>query len=174
MLSGITQKIITPEKLPNKISELKRQGKTIAFCSGCFDVFHAGHVIFFNECKDFADIVIVSVGSDKVIRQLKGPNRPVNPEKNRMFIVASMKDVDYVVGDDGDILPGKINFYKLMEVIKPDFFILNEDDSAVKEKQELCKKMGAELKLVKRFWPDYLEPTSTTQIIKNIYKNVSD
>jgi len=158
-------KILNKESLDSKIKEIKNNGKTIVFCSGCYDILQPGHVIFFNQCKEFGDILIVGIGRDSTIRQLKGENRPINHENNRAFLIASMENVDYVILNDKNILPGKIDFYDLLQRIKPDFFVLNEDDSAIEEKTKLCEKLRINLKLVKRIVPEYLFPTSSTEII---------
>ena len=162
----ILNKILDLKTLDTKIKNLKSQQKTIVFCSGCYDILQPGHVIFFNQCKEFADILIVGIGRDSTIKRLKGEGRPVNPENNRAFLIASLENVDYTILNDKEILPGKIDFTKILETIKPNVFVLNNDDSAIKEKSELCKKLNIELKLVSRTVPNYLKPTSSTEIIK--------
>lgn len=156
----------------NDLSSLraKYKDKKIGLCSGCFDVFHSGHSVFFGQCKGLCDVLVVSVGSDSVIRMLKGPGRPVNPQNNRIYLVASIGDVDYaIIGDEAkDMGSKKIDFYNIVENLKPDIFILNDDDSGIEEKQLLCKKFDIELKLVKRITPDFLKGVSSTAIINQI------
>src|SRR3989338_4598654 len=83
----------------------KLRGKKIVFCSGIFDITHAGHVLFFEDCKTYGDILAVAVGSDAIIRINKGPARPVLNEHLRLKMVDSLKPVDYCFIDavsDGD------------------------------------------------------------------------
>lgn len=54
---------------------------------------------------------------------------------NRLFLVASMQDVDFVILNEEEILPGKIDFYNTINLVKPDIFIVNDDDSAINEKK---------------------------------------
>ncbi len=169
----IQDKIIHLEKLAELSNKLKSEGKTIALVSGCYNILHSGHAVFFNQCKEFADILVVSVATDSVISRLKGKNQPAIPEQDRLFIVAALLDVDYAVLSENEILPGKINFDKTIRALQPDFFILNEDDSAIKEKQELCNELGVELKFVKRVVPSPLVPISSTEIINKIQKSSS-
>ena len=164
----IKNKILTKENTEQIINQLKQQNKKIGFCSGCFDVLHSGHAVFFQQCKKFADILILALGTDKIVKQLKGKNRPINPENNRLFLLSAMQDVDYVILSDEPLLPGKIHYKKLLEKIKPDFFILNDDDSAIKEKQQLCNELDINLELVPRTVPDFLTPTSSSEISKKI------
>lgn len=167
MESKIKKKILNINNLKEVVEKERELGKKIVFCSGSYDVLHPGHEIFFEQCKEFGDILIVSVGRDSVVKKLKGPKRPINPEMNRIFLVASMQEVDYVILGEEEIRPGKIDFYSIIKKIKPDFYVLNDDDSAIKEKQRLCDEIGIELGLVSRTVPEYLRPTSSTEITEN-------
>jgi cytidyltransferase-like protein len=142
--------------------------KKIVFCTGCYDILQSGHAVFFNQCKAYGDILVVGIGRDSVISQLKGPERPVNPENNRLYLVAALHDVDYAVLNGDEIKPGKIDFENIISQLRPDIFILNEDDSALKEKKEMCSKYGIEIQFVTRVVPPELEATSTSRIIDKI------
>lgn len=155
----------------NQAPKIRKQvgNKSIVFCTGCFDVLQSGHSIFFEQCKQNGDIVVVGVGRDSTISKLKGRGRPVNAEYNRAYLLASFKDVDYVILNDAEIDSGKIDFNTVIRNLKPNIFVLNDDDSGISEKQKLCNELGIKLVLVKREVPDFLEPTSTTKIIKKIF-----
>ncbi len=166
MFETIKRKIMTDDTIGNV--RKNNPGKKIAFASGCYDILQSGHAVFFSQCKELADLLVVGVGRDSVVTALKGAGRPVNPENNRLYLVAAMHEVDYAVLNDLDIMPGKIDFASVMEKLKPDIFVLNEDDSGIAYKQELCSRIGAEIKFVRRVVPGELEPTSTTRIIDRI------
>lgn len=166
MFEHIRAKVLSHDKL-SKLREMNRD-KTIVFCSGCYDILQSGHAVFFNQCRQFGDLLVVGVGRDTVIAQLKGPGRPVNPQNNRVYLVAAMHDVDYAVLNDPEITGGKIDFKDILEKLRPDVFVLNEDDSGVAEKSSICREVGAEIRFVKREVPPELEPTSTTRIIDKI------
>lgn len=166
MFETIKSKVLREEDLENLREQLK--DKKIVFCSGCYDILQSGHAVFFNQCKAFGDILIVGIGRDSVIEKLKGPSRPVNPENNRLYLVAAMHDVDYAVLNGPEIREGKIDFGSIIEKLKPDYFVLNDDDSAVKEKTALCERVGTEIKYVSRIVPPELEATSTSRIIDKI------
>ena len=166
MFEKIRSKVITENNL-NEIRKIHPR-KKIAFCTGCYDILQSGHAVFFSQCKELADILVVGIGRDAVIARLKGPGRPVNPENNRMYLVAAMNDVDYAVLNGNEIKPGKIDFENIIEKLLPDIFVVNNDDSGIESKQELCKRYGVEIKFVPRTVPDELEPTSTTHIIDKI------
>ena len=169
------------KKIEDKIVDIKSltrireryKNQKIGFCSGCFDVFHSGHAVFFQQCKELVDILIVVVGSDSAIRKSKGLGRPVNSQNNRVYLVASIENVDYsILGDEAENMkPGKIDFYNIARTLKPDIFVLNSDDSAVHEKRVLCNDLGIELILVERVVPEFLKGVSSTGIIKQIKEN---
>jgi cytidyltransferase-like protein len=164
------------ERIKSKVLEAKtlsqvrvsNPGKKIVFCTGCYDILQSGHAVFFNQCREFGDILVVGVGRDKIISELKGPGRPVNPENNRVYLIAALQDVDFAVLNDTTLLPGKIDFKNILEELRPDVFILNDDDSGVKAKKAICDKLGIEIEFVQRIVPEELEPTSTTRIIDKI------
>lgn len=166
MFERIKSKVITEDKL-GEIRKLYSD-KKIVFCTGCYDILQSGHAVFFNQCKEFGDILVVGIGRDTVISELKGPGRPVNPENNRLYLVAALHDVDYAVLNGTEIKPGKIDFGNIVQKLQPDYFVLNDDDSAITEKQKLCKRLGIEIQFVPRIVPAELEATSTTRIIDKI------
>lgn len=166
MFETIRTKILSEEQLPD--FRKKNSDKKIVFCTGCYDILQSGHAVFFNQCRQFGDILIVGVGRDEVISKLKGPGRPVNPENNRLYLVAAMQDVNFTVLNDKLITGNKIDFENILIKLRPDVFVLNDDDSGIKEKKEICDKTGTEIKLVSRIVPEELEATSTTRIIDKI------
>jgi len=74
----------------------KNRGKKIVFTNGCFDILHLGHVEYLNEAKAQGDVLIVAINSDASVRQLKGPDRPVNNEHDRAQMLLNLKAVDCV------------------------------------------------------------------------------
>lgn len=166
MAETIQNKILLEEDLQNL--KVINSGKKIVFCTGCYDILQSGHAVFFDQCRHFGDILVVGVGRDSVIEKLKGPGRPVNPQSNRLFLVAALQSVDFAVLNGDKIEDGKIDFRTILENLKPDIFVVNEDDSAITIKENLCNQLGIKMELVSRFVPQELIPTSTTQIIDKI------
>jgi D-glycero-alpha-D-manno-heptose-7-phosphate kinase len=164
------------EDIKNKVVDAQQLGalreehpdQTIVFCSGCYDILQSGHAVFFNQCRQFGDLLVVGVGRDQTLETLKGPGRPVNPENNRLYLVAALQDVDYAVLNDHEIGEGKIDFREVVTQLQPDVFVLNRDDSAIAQKQSLCDTTGTRIEFVDREVPSELSPTSTTKIISKI------
>ena len=100
------EKILPLERAYELVDELKRQGKRVVFTNGCFDVLHPGHVRVFSEARKLGDVLIVGVNSDRSVRELKGPARPIMPENERAEILAALEAVDYVtIFDDASVQP---------------------------------------------------------------------
>ena len=76
--------------------DLQKQGKTVVFTNGCFDVLHAGHVYLFRQAKALGDILIVALNDDDSIRRFKGPDRPIFPLEERLEVLAALEMVDYL------------------------------------------------------------------------------
>ncbi|MBN1758086.1 MAG: adenylyltransferase/cytidyltransferase family protein [Chitinispirillaceae bacterium] len=166
MFERIKAKILTIKTLNTVRSG--HPDKKIVFCSGCYDILQSGHAVFFDQCKEFGDILVVGIGRDNVISELKGPGRPVNPENNRLYLVAAMHDVDYAVLNSDILLTGKMDHAPVLENLRPDIYVLNSDDSDIMTKRELCNRLGVEIRFVERVVPLELEPTSSTRIIDKI------
>lgn len=88
--------VLPLNKLVPIVRRLQRQGRTVAFTNGCFDILHAGHLDYLARIKRKAEVLIVAVNSDSSVRRLKGKGRPVVPANERAALVAALKPVDYV------------------------------------------------------------------------------
>ena len=76
--------------------KLHASGKTIVFTNGVFDLLHPGHVRYLQHARSLGDALIVGLNSDRSVRAVKGPGRPINPEQERAEILAALACVDAV------------------------------------------------------------------------------
>lgn len=90
-------KIRSVKELKHIIGEHRSAGRRVVFANGCFDLLHAGHVRYLEAAKALGDILIVGINGDACVAALKGDGRPLQPEKERAEILASMACVDYVL-----------------------------------------------------------------------------
>jgi rfaE bifunctional protein nucleotidyltransferase chain/domain len=74
----------------------QNKGKKIVFTNGCFDILHRGHVTYLAEARKLGDLLVVGLNSDASVRRLKGPERPINNEKDRQYVLSQLKSVDFV------------------------------------------------------------------------------
>ncbi|HXZ40553.1 MAG TPA: adenylyltransferase/cytidyltransferase family protein [Terriglobales bacterium] len=93
----ITEKILSRQKLKDRVAGWRRAGKRITLANGCFDLLHVGHVRYLHAAKRLGGRLIVAINSDRSVRALKGEGRPLMPAEERAEIVAALADVDAVV-----------------------------------------------------------------------------
>jgi D-beta-D-heptose 7-phosphate kinase/D-beta-D-heptose 1-phosphate adenosyltransferase len=89
--------ILTLEEVILRFGRDKRNGRRVVFTNGCFDLLHPGHLRGFELARELGEVLIVGLNSDSSVRQLKGPGRPVIPERERAEILAALESVDAVV-----------------------------------------------------------------------------
>lgn len=140
--------------------KMRVENKRLVFTNGCFDILHRGHAAYLNEAKNLGDHLIVGVNSDESVKKLKGPNRPINNEVDRAYLLDNLKSVDYVIIFEEDTP------YNLIKEIIPDILVKGGD---WKEEDivgsDIVKENGGEVKSL-NFVQDY----STTSVIEKINK----
>jgi cytidyltransferase-like protein len=130
------------------------------FVSGCFDILHSGHIAFLKEASQFGDLY-VGLGSDKTISDLKG-RKTINSEDERLYMLEALSCVHDVSINKGS---GIIDFLDDMKSLRPDVFIVNEDGHTP-DKEQICKDMGIEYKVLKRIPYANLPVRSSTSLRK--------
>jgi len=90
------EKLIGWEKLPHWRAALRAGGKRLVVTNGCFDLLHAGHVAYLETARSHGDALLVGLNGDDSVRQLKGPDRPVNGENDRAAVLAALESVSGV------------------------------------------------------------------------------
>lgn len=103
---------------------LRRAGKKVVFTNGVFDLLHPGHVRYLKQARSLGDALIVGVNSDRSVRAIKGPSRPITPEAERAELLAALACVDAVAIFDDDT-PEEI-----IKKIQPDVLVKGADWAA--------------------------------------------
>lgn len=117
-------KIVSREQLCELLQQHKRRGERIVFANGCFDALHVGHIRYLEGARREGDVLVVAVNSDRGVRALKGPGRPILPESARTDLVAALRAVDYVIlFSEPDVEP-------LLECLRPDVHAKGTDYTA--------------------------------------------
>ena len=151
-------KVVDRKTLKEKVDSLRQVGKVVVFTNGCFDLFHVGYVRLLQKARKEGDCLVVAVNSDRSVRQIKGPERPKIPEKERAEVLAAMACVDWVtIFDEADPLV-------LIRLLKPDVLVKGADWSEEKivGASEVKEAGGKVLRIP-------LEPgISTSALIKRI------
>lgn len=114
-------KLIDHDQIAEVVRNSKAAGNTIVFTNGCFDIIHAGHVRYLAEARKLGGTLIVGLNSDRSVRELKGPTRPVNHQDDRAEVLAALAAVDYVVIFD------ERTAEILISEVKPDIYVKGGD-----------------------------------------------
>ncbi len=80
----------------------RNAGGTVVFTNGVFDLVHPGHIRYLQAARRLGDVLVVGVNSDRSVRAIKGPSRPVNPEHERVEVLCALGCVDAAVVFDED------------------------------------------------------------------------
>ncbi len=152
------EKIRPLEALRAELALRRAEGARIVFTNGCFDLLHVGHVRYLRQARRMGDLLVVAINSDASIRRLKGPSRPVQPERDRAEILAAMECVDYVVSFDQDTP------LALIERLRPDVLVKGGDWPVERiVGREVVERSGGRVATI-----PYLEGASTSTLIERI------
>lgn len=149
---------ITPQSLSSALAECKTLGERIVFTNGCFDLLHVGHVTYLEEAKKLGDRLVVALNSDESVKKLKGTNRPIVNQHDRLKVMAALASVDFVTVFEDDTP------YELIKLIMPDVLVKGGDWSVEQiVGSDLVLANGGEVKSLK-----FIEGSSTTNIEQKI------
>jgi rfaE bifunctional protein nucleotidyltransferase chain/domain len=98
------EKILNIDQMLDERERLRAARARLVFTNGVFDLLHVGHVRYLAQARELGDALVVAINSDRTVRELKGPDRPVFDQDERAEILAALRYVDYVVIFD-DISP---------------------------------------------------------------------
>jgi D-beta-D-heptose 7-phosphate kinase/D-beta-D-heptose 1-phosphate adenosyltransferase len=138
--------------------DLREADKRLVFTNGVFDILHVGHVRYLSKARKLGDALVVAINSDRSVRELKGPSRPVVGEGERAEMLAALRCVDFVVVFD-DISPRN-----LIASLLPDVLVKGGDytPEQIHGREEVEAAGGIVVAL------PFIEGASTTSIIRRI------
>lgn len=152
------EKLKSLEELARIAAAARAKGQTVVFTNGCFDLLHRGHVHTLRQAKALGDLLIVAINSDRSVKSIKAPQRPILPETDRLELIAAMEMVDYV------ILFDQPDPYQLIAAIKPQVLAKGGDWSSDKIiGADIVEAAGGRVAVI-----PYLKGFSTTEIIERI------
>ena len=120
-LQVIQNKIIDKDALSKLVANFQLKNQKIVFTNGCFDLLHQGHVTYLAQAASLGNRLIVGINSDNSVQKLKGIHRPIQDEKSRTLIMASLHVISAVIVFD-EATP-----LELIKIIKPDFLVKGGD-----------------------------------------------
>ncbi|MBX9589765.1 MAG: D-glycero-beta-D-manno-heptose-7-phosphate kinase [Hyphomonadaceae bacterium] len=153
---GFHGRIVDLETALRRREEWRQQGLVCGFTNGCFDLIHPGHISLLAQAKRLCDRLIVALNSDQSVRRLKGPDRPLQVEQARAYVMASIEHPDLVVIFEEDTP------LALIEALRPDLLVKGADyreDQVVGA--ELVRSWGGKVALA-----DIVPDHSTTGLVQ--------
>jgi len=103
------------------VRKAQAAGRRVVFTNGCFDLLHRGHTRYLERARSLGDALVVAINSDRSVRALKGPGRPVVPAEQRAEVLAALAAVDYVVVFD-ELDPARV-----IRAVRPDVLVKGGD-----------------------------------------------
>jgi rfaE bifunctional protein nucleotidyltransferase chain/domain len=153
-------KIKSWKHLKEQVELWKKAGEKVVFSNGCFDILHLGHIDYLEKARSLGNRLVIGLNNDESVRQLKGPERPVNNEIARARILAALEFVDGITIFSEDTPKELISF------LIPDILVKGSDyniDNIVGA--DIVMANGGEVKTI-----DLVDGYSTTNLIQKLKK----
>ncbi len=156
-------KILNLDDLARKCQSLREEGKKIAYCHGCFDLMHPGHIKYFQASKKMGDALVVTLTPDEFVD--KGPGRPVFNQTLRAESIAALECVDFVA----------INKFptaeKTLRLLRPHYYVkgqeferLEDKTGKIQKEYEVVKEVGAKMRFTQEI------TFSSTKLLNEYFK----
>jgi rfaE bifunctional protein nucleotidyltransferase chain/domain len=159
-VKSLRDKIISWDQLPAWRESLRNAGRRLVVTNGCFDLLHAGHVTYLAAARELGDILLIGLNGDGSVRQLKGPNRPVNAEDDRAIVVAALESVGAVC-----IFHDK-TATRFLSQVQPDVYVKGGDytlETVNQEERKIVESMGGRIAIL-----PVVPGKSTTALVEKI------
>ena len=153
-----SDKVCDLDTLKRRVETWQSRGEKVVFTNGCFDLLHVGHITYLEKSKALGDRLVVGLNTDRSVRALKGPERPVINEADRARVLAGLGAIDAV------ILFDESTPLDLICALRPDMLVKGSDYS----KEEVVggkeiESWGGEIKLI-----NVVEGRSTSGILERV------
>ncbi len=152
--------LVSADQLTLLGESYRQKGKKLVLTNGCFDLLHTGHVRYLQQARALGDVLLVAVNSDRSVRELKGPTRPLNAEHDRAEVVAALRCVDHVTIFD------ELRVTEVIKKLQPAIYAKGGDyteESLDAEERSALTRAGAEVYIL-----PLVKERSTTSLIKKM------
>jgi rfaE bifunctional protein nucleotidyltransferase chain/domain len=142
---------------------LRRGGGKLVLTNGVFDLLHPGHTSYLERAKKLAGLrglLFVALNSDRSVKELKGPHRPILDERSRAYNLAQLRSVD------GVVIFRRRRLVREIQALQPDIYSKAGDYTLATldpEERAALEAVGSKIK----FLP-FLRGFSTTALIARI------
>lgn len=156
----LDSKIIPFDQLTEWRAGIRSSGKRLVVTNGCFDILHVGHVRYLSSARAAGDLLLVGLNGDQSVRELKGPERPLNIESDRALLLAALQCVDAVC-----IFPEK-RATRFLKTSQPDIYIKGGDytlDTLDQDERQAVEGAGGQIQFI-----PFVAGRSTTNLIRKM------
>ena len=159
-------KVLSRDELADVVRRRQAAGERGVFTNGCFDLLHLGHIRYLQQARVLGDFLILGLNNDDSVRLLKGPGRPLVPERERAEILAALSCIDYVT------IFGEPTAGPLVALLQPAIYVKGGDYASEQGGVPDAKRLP-ETKVVQAYGGivrliPYLPHHSTTELIEEI------
>jgi D-glycero-beta-D-manno-heptose 1-phosphate adenylyltransferase len=154
------EKIIPWHTLPEWRAAMGASGKRLVVTNGCFDLLHLGHVTYLETARHQGDALLVGVNGDDAVRQLKGPDRPINSEADRAAVLAGLESVE------GVCIFAETTAKQFLMAARPDIYVKGGDytlDTINQEERRIVEQAGGKIVII-----PVVPGKSTTALLKQL------
>lgn len=144
-------------------ARLRRTGGKLVLTNGVFDLLHPGHASYLEQARKLAGrggMLFVALNSDRSVKELKGPLRPILDERSRAYNLGQLRSVD------GIVIFRRRRLVREILALRPDLYVKAGDytlSTLDPEERTALESVGARIK----FLP-FLRGFSTTAMIARI------
>jgi D-glycero-beta-D-manno-heptose 1-phosphate adenylyltransferase len=156
-------KVIPWEKLGEWRAAMRARNKKLVVTNGCFDLLHLGHVTYLESARNLGDALLVGVNSDAAVRQIKGPDRPVNNENDRAAVLAALESLD------GVCLFTESTATRFLSLARPDIYVKGGDytlETLNQEERQTVEAAGGKIVII-----PFVPGKSTTALLERILRS---
>ena len=141
---------------------MRASGKRLVVTNGCFDLLHLGHVTYLETARQQGDALLLGLNGDAAVRQLKGPDRPVNPEADRAAVLAALASVD------GVCIFAEPTATRFLAAAQPDIYVKGGDytlETLNRDERRTVEQAGGRIVLI-----PFVPGKSTTALLKKLMR----
>ena len=153
-------KIVDLRELARAAEKLRGARKKVVATNGCFDLLHVGHIRYLQAARALGDALVVGLNGDRSVRELKGPGRPINGERDRAELLAALESVDFV-----SIFP-EMRATRFLELVAPEIYVKGGDyasETLDAEEHAVLQRLGTKVRFIP-FEPGY----STSRLLEHL------
>jgi rfaE bifunctional protein nucleotidyltransferase chain/domain len=154
--------VLTLSQATRWLGAARARSRRVVATNGCFDLLHFGHVSYLQRARKLGDLLVVGLNGDRSVRELKGPGRPLVPQRQRAAVLAALACVDAVV-----IFPQK-RAHRFLAIVRPDIYVKGGDyrpETLDPRERAVLTTVGSQIRIL-----PFVKGFSTTRLIARIRK----